>query len=261
MIVKKLMLGMLMMLPMIVVAATSTPKGFTDNLDEALKRAKASGKFVYACFSGSDWCGWCIRLEKEVFADESFVKALKDDYEFVFIDSPRDQSRLSEYAKAHNRETTKKYGIQGFPSMIIFDGKDGSIVAQDAAYRQGGAPEYIKYLKGIRKDPAKIKFAKQLREEWVGALEKEYDALFRELDVECGKYITKKLNEPGNTRTREELRQDTLCVVKEMLPKFRSLQEKAEKQSKKAPPEIKPEVVEFAQSMADWIKQIEGMKK
>ena len=45
-----------------VLAATSTPQGFTDNLDEALKSAKANKRYVVAVFSGSDWCGWCKKL-------------------------------------------------------------------------------------------------------------------------------------------------------------------------------------------------------
>ena len=49
---KKLMLAMAA-LPLMLGAATSTPKGFTDNLDEAMASAKKDGKFLYVCFSGS----------------------------------------------------------------------------------------------------------------------------------------------------------------------------------------------------------------
>ena len=49
-------------------AATSSPKGFTDDLDAAMKRAAGNGRKIVAVFSGSDWCGWCMRLEKEVLS-------------------------------------------------------------------------------------------------------------------------------------------------------------------------------------------------
>ena len=52
---KKSMLALVAGLPLALLAATSTPKGFTDDLDAALARAKDGGKYVYACFSGSDW--------------------------------------------------------------------------------------------------------------------------------------------------------------------------------------------------------------
>ena len=129
--------------------ATSTPAGFTDNLDEALAKAKAEGKLVYACFSGSDWCGFCIMLEKEVLSDPLFVAGVTDDYVLVFIDSPRDKSRLSERAKAENGKLKAKYGIRGYPTALILDG-DGKKVGE-TGYRQGGAAEYVKHLKSFRR--------------------------------------------------------------------------------------------------------------
>ena len=129
--------------------ATSTPAGFTDNLDEALAKAKAEGKLVYACFSGSDWCYWCKKLEKEVLSDPLFVAGVMDDYVLVFIDSPENKALLSDRAKAENEKLTKKYGIRGFPTALILDG-DGNRIGK-TGYRQGGAAEYVKHLKSFRK--------------------------------------------------------------------------------------------------------------
>ena len=128
--------------------ATSTPAGFTDNLDEALAKAKEEGKLVYACFSGSDWCGWCKRLEKEVFADPLFVAGTKDDYVLVFIDDPSDRNLLSDHAKAENKKLIKKYEIEGFPTALILDG-DGNKVGE-TGYRDGGAAKYIEHLKELK---------------------------------------------------------------------------------------------------------------
>ena len=129
--------------------ATSTPAGFTDNLDEALAKAKAEGKLVYACFSGSDWCYWCKKLEKEVLSDPLFVAGVMDDYVLVFIDSPENKALLSDRAKAENEKLTKKYGIRGFPTALILDGNGKKI--GKTGYRQGGAAEYVKHLKSFRK--------------------------------------------------------------------------------------------------------------
>ena len=129
--------------------ATSTPAGFTDNLDEALAKAKAEGKLVYACFSGSDWCYWCKKLEKEVLSDPLFVAGVMDDYVLVFIDSPENQALLSNRAKAENEKLTKKYGIRGFPTALILDGNGNRI--GKTGYRQGGAAEYVKHLIDFRK--------------------------------------------------------------------------------------------------------------
>ncbi len=256
---KKSIAGILAAVPLAALAATSTPTGFTDDLDAALKRAKESGKLVYVCFSGSDWCGWCIRLEKEVFSNASFAKSLTNDYELVFIDSPRDKSRLSEQAKANNPKITRKYKISGFPSMIVFDGASGEILAQEAAYRAGGAEEYVKFLMGIRKNPAALKAAKELEAKWLQPLRDGYDKLFEELNDECGKFIDAALKKPGNTKSRDELRMESVSVAKAMLPKFRALQQDAEKKSAAAPKEIREQVADYAQELADWIKSVEQM--
>ena len=130
-------------------AKSSTPRGFTDNLDEALAKAKAEGKLVYTCFSGSDWCGWCIKLEREVFSHDEFVAGVKDDFVLVFIDSPNNKAVLSKHAKAANKGLVEKYGIRGFPTALILDG-DGKKVGE-TGYRAGGAAEYVKHLMGFRK--------------------------------------------------------------------------------------------------------------
>ncbi len=129
---------------------TSTPAGFTDNLNEALAKAKAEGKLVYACFSGSDWCGWCKRLEKEVLSDPVFVAGVMDDYVLVYIDSPQDKTLLSDHGKAENEKLTKKYGIRGFPTAIILDGAGKKV--GETGYREGGAAKYAEHLKKIRED-------------------------------------------------------------------------------------------------------------
>ena len=128
---------------------SSTPSGFTDNLDKALAKAKAEGKFVYACFSGSDWCGWCKKLEREVFAQPEFVPAVEKDYVLVFIDSPSNKGVLSERAKKENPKLVKKYGIEGFPTALILDG-DGKKIGE-TGYRKGGAAAYVDHLMGFRK--------------------------------------------------------------------------------------------------------------
>ena len=127
---------------------SSTPPGFTDDLDAALAKAKAEGKLVYACFSGSDWCGWCMKLEREVLSRPEFLDGVKDDFVLVFIDSPRNKDVLSAHAKAANPKLVEKYGIECFPTAFILDG-DGKKTSE-TGYRKGGPAEYAKHLKSMR---------------------------------------------------------------------------------------------------------------
>ncbi|MBQ6142557.1 MAG: thioredoxin family protein [Kiritimatiellae bacterium] len=132
---------------------SSTPAGFTDDLDAAFAKAKAEGKFVYACFSGSDWCGWCMKLEREVFSKPEFISGVKDDYVLVFIDLPEDKSLLSEHAKSANPALVDKYRIRGFPTALVFDG-DGRKIGE-TGYRKGGAKAYVDHLMSFRKRDSK----------------------------------------------------------------------------------------------------------
>ena len=132
---------------------SSTPVGFTDDLDAAFAKAKAEGKFVYACFSGSDWCGWCMKLEREVFSMSEFLSGVKDDYVLVFIDLPEDKSLLSDHARSANQALVDKYRIRGFPTAIVFDG-DGRKIGE-TGYRKGGAKAYVDHLMSFRKRDSK----------------------------------------------------------------------------------------------------------
>ena len=131
-------------------ARTSTPEGWTDDLDAALKQAKAEGKQVLVDFSGSDWCGWCKRLDKEVFDTEAFRAGAKDRFVLVMIDSPRDKSLLSDAAKEKNPALVEKYGIEGFPSVLVLDG-DGTKLYQ-TGYQRGGPEAYLAMLEREIKD-------------------------------------------------------------------------------------------------------------
>ncbi len=232
---------------------SSTPKGFGDDLDAAFERAKASGKLVYACFSGSDWCGWCKKLEMEVFSDASFIDALKDKYEFVYIDSPKDKTCLSENAKAKNPELVKKFNIRGFPSMIIFKA-DKTILMQDSAYRNGGAKGYIEFLSGIAADPDSFLKIQSLGDEWIKPINDKYMAIFAELNQACGKYINENLQKAGNTKTREELWRESKVVVKDFIPKFAALYAEAEAKAKLAPEEIRKDMDEYVNSLKMWLE-------
>ncbi len=128
--------------------AVSTPAGFTDNLPQALDKAKAEGKMVFMVCSGSDWCMWCQRLEQEVLSKPAFLDTATNFFELVYIDMPQDKSRLSEWGLAHNEEVCVKYGVRGFPSCYLIDA-DGKAV-QQLGYEQGGAERYAERLKFLK---------------------------------------------------------------------------------------------------------------
>ena len=115
-----------------VASATSTPTGWTDDFEAAKKQAAAENKLLLVDFSGSDWCGWCKKLDKEVFAKPEFLKGVKKDFVLVMIDSPRDKSLLSEKAAKQNPELQRQYKISGYPTVLILDA-EGEVLERATA--------------------------------------------------------------------------------------------------------------------------------
>ena len=128
-----------------IMAATSTPEGFTDDLDAAIAASKKSGKTVYAVFSGSDWCYWCKVLEQGYLSKKDFVKEASKKLELVFIDNPRDKSMLSDKARENNPTLVKKYGIRGYPT-VMFIAQDGSGAKASRPAKNVSPKEYAKQL-------------------------------------------------------------------------------------------------------------------
>lgn len=58
------------------------------NFDEAVNQSRNTSKPVLILFTGSDWCTWCTRLEKEVFSTNEFAQAASDSFIFLKLDFP-----------------------------------------------------------------------------------------------------------------------------------------------------------------------------
>ena len=141
------------------------------DLDAAKKQAAAEKKDILVDFTGSDWCGWCIRLKKEVFDQPEFAAASKK-FVLVEIDFPRSKKQSPE-VKATNEALSKKYAISGFPTILLLDAQ-GEVYAQ-TGYQEGGAPKYLEHLATLAKQntpEGKKALAARLKQE---ALEHEIE--------------------------------------------------------------------------------------
>ena len=116
------------------------------NFEKASSAAKASGKYMLLDFSGSDWCGWCIKLEKEVFSQDTFKDFAEENLVCVLVDFPRAKEQAEEL-KQQNLELARKYEIKGYPTIIVLS-PDGRTVGK-TGYLQGGPWEYARHLKKI----------------------------------------------------------------------------------------------------------------
>ena len=142
----------------------SAADAWLTDLDEGIKVAKAEKKAILVDFTGSDWCGWCIRLKKEVFDQKEFAAASKD-FVLVELDYPQKKQQSAE-VKAKNKALSEKFGIEGFPTIMLLDA-NGEPFAQ-TGYQAGGPVKYLAHLAELMKDntPAgKAKFAQGKKDE------------------------------------------------------------------------------------------------
>ena len=170
--------------PAVVASKTSTPAGWLDDFAAAKKQAAKEGKLILADFSGSDWCHWCVRLDEEVLSKEEFQTAAKEKFVLLFIDSPHDKSKLSETAKKNNPALVEKYGIRGFPSVLILS-ENGDLLEQ-TGYRRGGPQPYLAHLDElVEQSRAIIELSKELKTLKKGTPERarKIDSVVRELSV------------------------------------------------------------------------------
>ncbi|MBT6047573.1 MAG: thioredoxin family protein [Candidatus Scalindua sp.] len=119
------------------------------DLKKASSAAKESGKYMLLDFSGSDWCGWCIRLEKEVFSQKAFKDFAEENLVCVLVDFPSAKVQPKEL-KQQNMDLAEEYDVKGYPTIIILS-PDGNPVAK-TGYLQGGPWEYARHLKKIIED-------------------------------------------------------------------------------------------------------------
>jgi thioredoxin-related protein len=121
--------------------------GWMTDFEKAKAKAKADNKYMLVDFSGSDWCGWCIKLDKEVFSKKAFQEYAKDNLVLVLADFPRDKSKQSEEVQKQNEQMKKDFPIRGFPTVFILS-PEGKTLAK-TGYQEGGPDAYVEHIKKL----------------------------------------------------------------------------------------------------------------
>ena len=128
--------------------ALAGPKWYTD-LDEAKAVAAKENKPLLVDFTGSDWCGYCIKLHAEVFDKPEFEEFAKN-YVLVELDFPSKKPQPPE-EKAKNKATQAKFGVSGFPTVLLLDAKTGEAYGRQSGYGPGSGPKaYIEKLSAFK---------------------------------------------------------------------------------------------------------------
>lgn len=116
---------------------------------KAQEEAKTSHKLLLLNFTGSDWCGWCIKFDREVLSQSPFKDYARNNLVLVELDFPRAKSQSPELRK-QNRDLAQQYEVVGFPTIVVLN-SDGQKVWQYDGYFPGGAEAFVAELQKLPK--------------------------------------------------------------------------------------------------------------
>jgi protein disulfide-isomerase len=116
------------------------PGKWTMDLDAAKKLARERKLPILLDFSGSDWCRWCILMEKSVFELPAWQAYAQSNLVMVLVDFPNRAALVPEKYVQRNKDLKEKYEVQGFPSFFVLD-EDGETILGRLEAGQNKTPE------------------------------------------------------------------------------------------------------------------------
>ena len=123
------------------------------DMNKAVAISAKEKKPMLLFFTGSDWCGWCIRLQNEVLKTPEFAAWAKKNVVLVELDYPRRTPQTPEIQK-QNAELQQGFQIQGFPTIYFVnaenkDGKVNFLPIDKTGYVAGGPAAWLAVADGI----------------------------------------------------------------------------------------------------------------
>jgi thioredoxin-related protein len=117
------------------------------NLDTAKQQARKDNKVMLLDFTGSDWCGYCIKLKRNVFDTPEFTKFAEKNLVLVEVDFPIKKKQSDEVKKANDKLGTK-YEVNGYPTIVVLNSQGEKLGALEG-YNGETPSEYIAKLEKI----------------------------------------------------------------------------------------------------------------
>lgn len=129
--------------------ASAEESGWLSDYKKAQQEAKATNKFLLLDFTGSDWCGWCIKFDREVLSQPQFKDYARDNLVVVELDFPRAKAQTPELKK-QNLDLARQYEVMGFPTIVVLNA-DGQKLWQYDGYFPGGPAAFVAQLQKLPK--------------------------------------------------------------------------------------------------------------
>jgi thioredoxin-related protein len=131
-------------------ALFTTSSSWLNNLDDAKKTALEKHELIILNFSGSDWCGPCIRLRKEIFESAAFKNYADENLVLVNADFPRLKKNQPSKAQVKiNEALADQYNPKGkFPFTLLLSA-DGKVLKTWDGFPGVSSEEFTSDIKSI----------------------------------------------------------------------------------------------------------------
>lgn len=123
--------------------AAKKSNGWLENFEKAQKEADTFKQPIFALFTGSDWCPWCMKLHSEVLESKAFEKFARENMILFVADFPHEK-KVSAATRKQNKKLASQYGVEGFPTVLILDAQGKEL--DRTGYQQGGGEKYVESL-------------------------------------------------------------------------------------------------------------------
>jgi thioredoxin-related protein len=117
------------------------------DFSDAKKKAKEENKKVVMLFTGSDWCSWCMKWDKEVFSKSEFQDYANKNLVLLLVDFPQ-KKKMSKAQERANDALQSKYKIEGYPTVVVLDSQAKKVGS--FGYSEGGPAAFFSKLESLK---------------------------------------------------------------------------------------------------------------
>ena len=135
-------------------ASAWAAEGWGTDIAAAKALAKKQGQPILLDFTGSDWCGWCIKMKKESLDQKEFTEFAQKNVVLVEVDFPNDKAKVTAETRQQNEGLQKQYKVSGFPTFVLIDA-EGKELGRQVGYLKGGPSAFVAKINEWEKGAAK----------------------------------------------------------------------------------------------------------
>lgn len=134
------------------------PGGWTMDFEAAKAFAASNDLPLFLSFTGSDWCGYCIQAEREIFALPEWQVFASNRLVLVNIDLPRNPKLIPAAVRSRNEAVQDAFEVQQFPTFLVLE-KDGrTVLKQFGLARDSNPANFIRETAmALRRRPAEMR--------------------------------------------------------------------------------------------------------